>query len=46
MNVAILDQDGVIIDVNDRWIQFAAENGGLGLPAIGVNYLDVCRRAA
>jgi len=46
MNVAILDQDGVIIDVNDRWLQFAAENGGSGLPAIGVNYLDVCRRAA
>jgi len=45
MNVAILDQDGVIIDVNDRWIQFGAENGGSGA-AIGMNYLDVCRGGA
>ena len=46
MNVAILDHDGVIIDVNQRWIQFGAENGGLGLAGVGANYLDVCRRSA
>ena len=45
MNVAILDHDGVVIDVNERWIQFGAENGGSGLAGIGTNYLDVCRRA-
>jgi len=46
MSVAVLDQDGVVIDVNERWTQFAAENGGAGLAEIGANYLDVCRRAA
>jgi PAS domain S-box-containing protein len=46
MNVAILDQSGAVIDVNQRWIQFAAENGGSGVVGIGSNYLDVCRRAA
>ena len=46
MSVAILDQDGVVIDVNERWLQFAAENGGAGLAEIGANYLEVCRRAA
>ena len=44
MSVAILDQDGVVIDVNERWLQFAAENGGAGLAEIGANYLEVCRR--
>jgi PAS domain S-box-containing protein len=44
-NVAILDQDGVIIDVNQPWIQFATENGASAREAIGINYLDVCRRA-
>ena len=46
MSVAILDRDGVIIDVNEQWIQFAAENGGSRLTGIGTNYLEVCRRAA
>ena len=46
MNVAILDQDGVVVDVNERWTRFAAENGRADLAVIGANYLDVCRRAA
>ena len=46
MSIAILDQDGVVIDVNEHWNQFAAENGGSGLVGIGTNYLDVCRRSA
>lgn len=46
MSTAILDKDGVVIDVNERWNQFAAENGGSGLVGIGSNYLDVCRRSA
>ena len=45
MNVAILDRDGVVIDVNERWIQFSAENGGTA-SGVGTNYFDVCRRAA
>ena len=46
MSAAILDQDGGVIDVNERWIQFAAENGGTAASGVGTNYLDVCRRAA
>ena len=28
VNVAVLDKDGVIVDVNDLWRRFAQENGG------------------
>jgi PAS domain S-box-containing protein len=46
VNVAILDADGVIVDVSDSWNEFAAANGGaLGAVGVGVNYLDVCRRS-
>src|SRR5687767_9183716 len=47
LHVAILDRDGVIVDVNDVWIRFAAENGGQSAPlGVGANYFDVCRHAA
>jgi signal transduction histidine kinase/integral membrane sensor domain MASE1 len=45
--VAVLDRDGVIIAVNDQWLQLTAQEGRQ--PAnvgVGVNYLDVCRNAA
>ena len=45
LTIAILDGDGVIVDVNDAWTRFARENGGSPL-SVGVNYFDVCRRAA
>lgn len=45
VRIAILDRDGLIIDVNEPWTRFAAENGGAGVVGIGTNYLDVCRRA-
>jgi len=46
-HVAILRSDGTIHTVNDAWRRFALENG-LHLPAsgLGVNYLEVCDRAA
>jgi len=43
-HIAILDNEGEIIQVNDAWHQFARENG-LGASLIGVNYLSVCDRA-
>lgn len=42
--VAVLDQDGVIVTVNDAWRQFARENGDVDSP--GVNYLNLCEAAA
>ena len=46
-NAALLDRQGNIVAVNDAWTRFGCENGAL-LPSItvGVNYLDVCRKAA
>lgn len=46
-NVAVIDADGTIIAVNERWRRFARENGDSSLSRTceGVNYLDVCRRA-
>lgn len=47
VNVAVLDADGVILDVSDSWTEFATANGAsLDSTAVGVNYLDVCRRSA
>lgn len=47
-HIAVLDQDGRIIDVNDPWLEFARHNGPVHLAgvALGANYLDVCRHAA
>ena len=44
--VAVLDQDGVIIAVNEAWQRFAAENDApdAAVLAVGLSYLDVCRR--
>ena len=45
-HIAILDEDGVILEVNSAWRQFADENG-LRDPSygIGTNYLAVCEAA-
>jgi PAS domain S-box-containing protein len=45
-HVAVLDEDGVVTMVNEPWERFAIENGGnpAGV-SVGVNYLEVCRRA-
>ncbi|HYI92690.1 MAG TPA: PAS domain S-box protein [Bryobacteraceae bacterium] len=46
-HIAVVDQQGTILMVNDRWKRFAMENGATSLERIGpgVNYLEVCRRA-
>jgi PAS domain S-box-containing protein len=44
--IAVLDERGVIIETNEPWRRFAAENGGAAEgTGVGVNYLDVCERS-
>ncbi|MFN8445939.1 MAG: response regulator [Caldilineaceae bacterium] len=45
-HIAVLDAQGVIIQVNEAWKRFAQENGDPTLEhtGVGINYLDVCRR--
>lgn len=47
VSIALLDEDGVIIDVNSAWKQFADENGYAGYNyCLGENYLDATEKAA
>ena len=44
---AVLDHSGLIVAVNHAWRMFAVDNGGdPESTGVGVNYLDVCARAA
>jgi diguanylate cyclase (GGDEF)-like protein/PAS domain S-box-containing protein len=48
--IAVLDHNGVIVAVNQPWVQFGLENGpepGTSAPntGVGVNYLDVCKNS-
>ncbi len=46
IEVAVLDSAGVIVAVNGPWSDFCAANDGdPSLTGIGVNYLEVCRKA-
>jgi diguanylate cyclase (GGDEF)-like protein len=46
-HIAVLDVEGVIIGVNQAWRRFAEQNQGESCGAyVGLNYLDVCERAA
>ncbi len=45
-HVAILDENGNIIKVNEAWKLFARENGLNGSQGVGENYLRVCHAAA
>ncbi|KAB2887458.1 MAG: helix-turn-helix transcriptional regulator [Desulfobulbaceae bacterium] len=46
-NIAILDEQGIIVETNDAWRAYARSNG---MPAsydsVGVNYLSVCQVAS
>jgi two-component system sensor histidine kinase/response regulator len=49
--IAVLNRDGVITEVNEPWRAFALENStGPGQPvprtAVGENYLEICRSSA
>ena len=47
-HIAVLDKAGQIMSVNSSWLEFARENdvSSLELVGEGINYLEVCRRAA
>lgn len=46
-HIVVTDRNGCILTVNDPWMRFACENDAdISLIGPGVNYLDVCRRAA
>jgi PAS domain S-box-containing protein len=46
-NIAMLDDQGRIVSVNDRWISLAEENAcALAHCGPGLSYLDVCDHAA
>jgi PAS domain-containing protein len=47
-HIAVLDEEGTIIAVNEAWRQFGRENrdprsASVNKTEIGANYLDVCR---
>jgi PAS domain S-box-containing protein len=45
-NVALVDQAGMVLTVNEAWKQFASANGWKGpVHPAALNYLDVCDRA-
>jgi hypothetical protein len=44
-NVAVLDRQGLILDVNDRWRRFGNQRNAVS-DYVGLNYLDVCSKAA
>jgi two-component system NarL family sensor kinase len=44
-HVAVLDEAGCVIAVNRRWRRYGRQNGATS-DYVGMNYLDVCARAA
>lgn len=45
-HIAILDEDGVLVEVNDAWREFGDQNGLKSSNyCIGMNYLTVCESA-
>lgn len=46
ISLAVIDEEGLIVDVSSSWTRFAEENGGEpGSTGVGTNYLEVCRRS-
>jgi len=46
-HVALIDQEGYIVQVNDLWRNFARMNGYSGVDfGVGRNYLDLCRNSS
>jgi hypothetical protein len=44
-NVAVLDNEGAIVEVNERWRRFGSQRMAPS-DYVGVNYLEVCERSA
>jgi PAS domain-containing protein len=47
-HIVVLDRPGTILDVNESWKRFAAENAAASPAKVdrGADYLEICRRAA
>lgn len=47
-HIAVLNQGGEIISVNEAWSRFAEDNGRPAEESVGVgsNYIDICKRSA
>lgn len=46
-HIAILDDQGIIMETNRAWQDFAQENGMKGsLDSVGMNYLSICEAAS
>ena len=46
-NIAVLNREGTVVDVNEQWRAFGAANGNPDPDyGVGSNYLAVCERAA
>jgi signal transduction histidine kinase/ActR/RegA family two-component response regulator len=45
-NIAILDDSGVIVSVNQAWLTFAEANSARGNVSEGANYLSICDGAS
>lgn len=45
--IAVLDSDGVVLQVNESWARYARENNGSRFLAdgVGTNYLEICENA-
>jgi hypothetical protein len=47
VEIAVLDEDGTIVGVNESWIAFSLYNGGdPAACGMGTNYLEICDRTA
>ncbi len=43
-HIAVLDEDGIILAVNEAWRRFANDNGFVGTDyGVGSNYIDACQ---
>jgi hypothetical protein len=45
-HLALLDRDGVVVSVNRAWRHFGLTHGAAATVGLGMNYLDICDRAA
>ncbi|MEW6521574.1 MAG: PAS domain-containing protein [Thermodesulfobacteriota bacterium] len=50
-HIAVVNPDGIIVEVNEPWRRFALENGpepgrAARRTGIGINYLDICRESS
>ncbi len=45
-HIAVLDEQGNVLGVNDAWQRFGSANGGDSRCGVGANYLEVCEQAS